>query len=368
MNSERISLIAAWWAASDPYLVGFYALLPVMVWLGRRWCAKRAIDIVVAAASKLHIAVSQPVQDGARPAAEAFCVALAIYAALHLLGLPGVAAGWVLLLVRVFLIFTIFWLIDAFAQNALAQMSQVGVKAGVIQNTWLPQFVRLLLVVLMIVVLLKIWGIDLGPALTGLGIAGAAVALAAQDLIRNLIAGVNIATEKRFSEGDWVNFGEGTDGIVEKLQLRSTVIRKFDWSVIHVPNAHLANAPLTNFSTRTARRLQWFVGVPFETDEERVDTVCARIADFVAASDHFVQIPERKHHVTRYAFEASSITLMLDCFVSRNNWHAELEARDALVTEVRKIFAEAGVSFAYPTQRITAELQRNETTETNGPP
>ena len=202
----------------------------------------------------------------------------------------------------------------------------------------------------------KNWGIDLGPALTGLGIAGAAIALAAQDLIRNLIAGVSIAGEKRFSEGDWINFGEGTDGIVENLQLRSTKIRKFDRSVIHVPNSDLANAPLTNFSSRQTRRLSWKFGVPFDTEADCIQEVCDRISAAIDADPLFKTDEDTPHYVMAYSIDDSWITLLVDCFVGANEWSAELQARHRLIAKIREIFADVGVKFALPGQNVVAAV------------
>jgi len=356
MVADRISQLSLWWENSDPVLVALAMALPALVWLTRSLFANVATGLVAIAASKIDIAISNEIRRDAQPAAAAFAVALAMYLSLQLLGLPGVLAIWLEGLTRVVVVFSVFWLIDSFVQCAIAQRNIARGEANVIQKSWLPQFLRLLLVTLMLVVILKTWGIDLGPALTGLGIAGAAVALSAQDLIRNVIAGINIAGERRFREGDWINFGDGTDGIVEKLQLRSTVIRKFDQSVIHVPNADLANQPLTNFSTRDRRRLQWKVGVPFETGTAKLEAVSARLTKFLTDNDQFVSDDASRPFVTIFAIEKSCMTLLVDCFVSENTWSAELAARQALAFEVAKAFEEVGVDFAFPTQTVHAQL------------
>ena len=342
---------------ADLRVVVIALLAPLFVWFLREVFARVVTGLVAHAASKLNIDVSSQVREGAKPAAAAFCVLLTIFASFQLLMLPGLIATWLETVIRLFLVFSVFWLIDSFVQCALVQLSDLGSGTQVIRKTWLPQFVRLLLAILMVVVVLKNWGINLGPALTGLGIAGAAIALAAQDLIRNLIAGVNIAGEKRFAEGDWINFGAGTDGIVEKLQLRSTTIRKFDRSVIHVPNSDLANAPLTNFSSRETRRLRWKIGVPFDTNEDCIQKVCNRITAAIESDPLFQTDETTPHYVTTYSIDTSWITLLVDCFVGANDWGAELYARQRLVAQVREIFAEAGVEFALPRQSVFAEVK-----------
>lgn len=359
MVADRMNQFEAWWQSADHALVVFACAMPAVVWLLRGLFADLATRLVKLAASKIGINITDEIRSDAEPAAAAFTVALASFLSLQLLGLPGILAGWLEGAVRVIVIFSIFWLIDAFLQCALAQKNSMKSDANVIQKSWLPQFLRLLLVTLMLVVILKTWGIDLGPALTGLGIAGAAVALSAQDLIRNVIAGVNIAGERRFREGDWVNFGEGTDGIVEKLQLRSTVIRKFDRSVIHVPNAELANVPLTNFTTRDRRRIKWKIGVPFGTDRAKLAEISEKLTAFIETSDHFVSDEVSKPFVTLFSIEASWLAIMVDCFVSENTWEAELLARQELALEVTKVFEAVQVQFAFPTQMVFAQVDSN---------
>jgi MscS family membrane protein len=79
----------------------------------------------------------------------------------------------------------------------------------------------------------KVWGVDIGPVLTGMGLAGAAVALAAQDYLKNLLAGFNDAAERRFREGDWIRVDGVVEGTVESVDLRSTMVRRFDKAPVY---------------------------------------------------------------------------------------------------------------------------------------
>ena len=88
--------------------------------------------------------------------------------------------------------------------------------------------IRYLIIFLGIVAVLEIWGIKIGPVIAGLGLLGVAVALGAQDLFKNLISGIIVLLEKRFKIGDVINVPGHTEGTVEQIGFRSTLIRMFD--------------------------------------------------------------------------------------------------------------------------------------------
>jgi len=356
MMSDQASLLVEWWMSVDRRTLYFAAILPVLVWLLRNFLAGAVLHVVSRASALFGIGVSPEAREATRPSTAVLCVALALFLSIKTLSLPGPLATVLEAMVRIVTIFTVFWLMNSFVQIAIAQKTSGREEAKVIRQSWLPQFIRLFFAILTIVVLLKNFGIELGPALTGLGIAGAAVALAAQDLIRNLIAGLNIAAEQRFEEGDWVNFGQGTDGIVEKMQLRSTVIRKFDRSVIHVPNAELANNSMTNFSSRKSRRLQWTVGVSFKTDEAKLKEICTEIAQYIKNSGHFLSADQAHQYVCVYSIEECWMNILVDCFIGQNDRSAELAARHDLALEIKRIMNTANVEFALPAQSVYGEV------------
>ena len=93
---------------------------------------------------------------------------------------------------------------------------------------WTLKGLKILVIVLGAVAILELWGIRVGPVIAGLGLFGVAVALGAQDLFKNLISGIMILLEKRFHIGDVINVPGHTEGTVEHIGFRSTLIRKFD--------------------------------------------------------------------------------------------------------------------------------------------
>ena len=351
---EEFSKLFGWiWDLTLPDLA-IASILPLAVWLLRNFLARFFVWVLSSALQKFGIEAGTDFRKGAQPAVASLLVAVATYLGAVSLDIPKEVKDGLLRVLSSTIAFFVFWLINKSVELLLDHGERFGVTDDYKQGNWLKQIVRLVVILLMLVVVLKIWGIDLGPALTGLGIAGAAVAFAAQDMIRNLIAGFNNAGEKRFRVGDWVRVNDDLQGTVEAINLRSTAVRRFDHGLTHVPNAELANNPLVNFSQRDARRVYWEISITYGTDAETLDTICERIKDYISSSGHFVVDPHVNLFVRLFAFEESSIKLLIDCFIASNERSTELSARHDLLLEVKRIVEDAGAHFAFPTRTVFA--------------
>jgi small conductance mechanosensitive channel len=95
--------------------------------------------------------------------------------------------------------------------------------------------------IIAVLMVLDQFAIDIGPAVAGLGVAGIAVGLGAQTLVKDWLSGIFIVLENQFSEGDAVRIA-GVDGIVEDFSLRRTTLRAADGSVHSVPNGQIVVA------------------------------------------------------------------------------------------------------------------------------
>jgi small conductance mechanosensitive channel len=99
--------------------------------------------------------------------------------------------------------------------------------------------------IIAVLMALDLFGIDIGPAIAGLGVVGIAVGLGAQTLVRDWLAGVFVLLENQYSQGDHVRIA-GVEGTVEEFSLRRTTLREADGTVHSVPNGQIVVA--TNLS------------------------------------------------------------------------------------------------------------------------
>ena len=202
---------------------------------------------------------------------------------------------------------------------------------------------------------MEVWGIKIGPVIAGLGLFGVAVALGAQDLFKNLISGIMILLEKRFHIGDTINVPGHTEGVVEHIGFRSTLIRKFDSTPISIPNYVFAEAPIINYSNRHYRRINWIIGLEYKTTSDQILNVIKSIEEHIRNDTNFIISENHSLFVKVDKFNDSSIDILIYCFTKTNVWSEFFTIKEKLAIKIKKIVEDNNVSFAFPSQSIYIE-------------
>ena len=123
-------------------------------------------------------------------------------------------------------------------------------------------------------VLLGALGVQITPLLTALGVGGLAVALALQDTLSNLFAGLHLLADKPIRVGDYVKLADGVEGFVLDVGWRSTRVRQLQNSIAIVPNSSVAKATIVNYYLPEPRLgISVRVSVDYATDPDRVEAV-----------------------------------------------------------------------------------------------
>jgi moderate conductance mechanosensitive channel len=129
------------------------------------------------------------------------------------------------------------------------------------------------IVVMAALMILGEFGVDVGPALAGLGVVGIAVGFGAQSLVRDWFAGIFVVIENQYSHGDVVRVA-GVEGVVEDLSLRRTVLRDVDGSIHSVPNGQITVASnLTRLWTTAEIRVRLATASDAQRAVEAVERV-----------------------------------------------------------------------------------------------
>lgn len=190
---------------------------------------------------------------------------------------------------------------------------------------------------------LDLFGIDIGPAVAGLGVVGIAVGLGAQALVRDWLAGIFVVLENQYSQGDVVRVA-GVEGVVEDFGLRRTTLRDLDGTVHTVPNGQITVA--SNL-TRLWARVHLDVSVSLETGIDRsagiIDEAGRQMASDPTWAGRMLEAPR----VVRVeSVGDSSVTLkVLGQVRAAEQWAASGELR----TRILSAFEAAGVG---PPSRI----------------
>ena len=225
----------------------------------------------------------------------------------------------------------------------------VGEKYNFLSNTlrnWVFRGLKFVIYLLGIVSVLELWGIDAASIIAGLGLFSVALALGAQNFFKNLIGGLLIIGEKRFKQGDWINVEGVAEGAVEKIDFRSTLIRRFDQAPVFVPNSVLSDSEIINFSEMPFRRIMFNVGLIYQTTPETILAIRKDIESYIAADDDLANADEATTTIRVTQFNDSSIDMLVYCFTRSTKWHDFCEAREKLILEIMKIVKNNGSDFA----------------------
>lgn len=282
-------------------------------------------------------------------------IILGLFLAMGVLDLEGIYLTASNNLVKSLIAFTIFWCLYRSVEPVGMALSNFGRVVTRTMLEWMTRAVRWLFVFLGTATILELWGIQVGPLLAGLGLFGVAVALGAQDLFRNLIAGLMILIEQRFHVGDWVKIDDVVEGTVERINFRSTTVRRFDKAPVFVPNTEFSDGVVTNFSAMTHRRIYWMIGVEYKTTVDQLRQVRDEIESYILTNDDFAKPPEVSTFVRIDKFNDSSIDIMLYCFTRTTNWGEWLEIKESLAYKIKDIVEGAGTGFAFPSQSLYVE-------------
>ncbi|MEV7192745.1 mechanosensitive ion channel family protein [Streptomyces sp. NPDC093510] len=164
--------------------------------------------------------------------------------------------------------------------KAVAQ-SRSGVAGSA---TIFVNITRVVVLAMGFLIVLQTLGISIAPLLTALGVGGLAVALALQDTLANLFAGVHILAAKTVQPGDYIQLSSGEEGYVVDINWRNTTVRQLSNNLVIIPNAKLAGTNMTNYS-RPEQELSIMVqvGVSYDSDLEQVEKVTTEVVDEVMA-------------------------------------------------------------------------------------
>lgn len=249
----------------------------------------------------------------------------------------------------------VFWLIHQALvpfSNLFNKLEKILTKGLVL---WIVKSLKYLIIFLGIVAVLEVWGIKIGPVIAGLGLFGVAVALGAQDLFKNLISGIMILLEKRFQLGDVISVPGHTEGTVEHIGFRSTLIRKFDSTPITIPNYIFAEAPILNYTNRNFRRINWTIGLEYNSTLDQIKKLTRSISSYLENSDNFTVNDNYMSFVRLDKFNDSSIDVLILCFTSTKDWDKYLEIKEELAQFIKQQVEDLGLSFAFPSTSIYVE-------------
>jgi MscS family membrane protein len=189
---------------------------------------------------------------------------------------------------------------------------------------------------------------DFYKVIAGLSIGSAVLLFAFKDSLENVFGTFTVLMDQPFQLGDWITVGS-VDGTVEKVGFRSTRVRTFYNSVITVPNREFISATVDNLGARRYRRIKATLGLTYDTPPEKVEAFCEGVRELIRGHPY-----TRKdyYHVYFNGFGASSLDILLYCFVQVPDWSVELREKHRLYADILRLAEQLGVQFAFPTTSV----------------
>lgn len=284
---------------------------------------------------------------------------LGLYFAVLALPLPPAwlagLAPWMNKLLRITLICLLAWGLTGSSDIAPLMMKNVQGKLDVEMDRTVAAFVNKILRVVVIcfalVMVLGELGYNVNGLITGMGLAGLTVSLAAQDSAANFFAGLVIILEKPFRLGDWIITPQA-EGTVEDISFRSTKVRTLDGSLMVLPNSVLCAEAINNGSQRRMRLYRFTIGVTYDTPKDKIELLMARLRALLAADE---QVDAPSALVRLQGFGASSIDILVSCNLLTPAWDAAMAVQERLNLAILDLMQELGVSFAFPSQSLYIE-------------
>ncbi len=299
--------------------------------------------------------IDDAIVDAIAPPLRAIPVVFGIFVATNYMRFEGVVNVIAENVTRSLIAGVIFWAM----LRALGPLSRAFNKLEEVLSRelidWIIKALKVAVILVGAATILQVWGIQIGPIIAGAGLFGVAVALGAQDLFKNLIAGILILGEKRFRKGDWIQVEGVIEGVVETIGFRSTMIRRFDQAPVMVPNAQLSDTAVINFSDMTYRRIYWHIGVEYRTTSEQLREICNGILDFIVKDDDFIN-PDKAHALVRVdRFSDSSIDIIVYCFTHEKLLDGYLKVKERLAYKIMDVVHGAKAGFAFPSTSLYVE-------------
>ena len=237
-----------------------------------------------------------------------------------------------------------------FVGRMIARALQKGLKKMMasqevdkILQTFVGNLVYWTLMIFIIIAAINQIGIQTTSLIAVMGAAGLAVGLALQGSLSNFAAGVLIVIFRPYRVGDFVE-AAGIAGVVEQVQILTTVLKTGDNKQIIVPNSQIMSSIITNYSANDTRRVDLTVGVSYDDD---LDKVRETVKSLIAADDRILDEPECLIAVAELA--DSSVNFTVRPWVkSADYWGVKFDLTEA----IKKRFDKEGISFPFPQQDV----------------
>ena len=220
-------------------------------------------------------------------------------------------------------------------------------------NLFLSKVLKTLVYIIMAFVVITEFGYDLSGLAAGLGIASAAVALAAQDIVKSLIGGFTIITDRPFDIGDYIEIGGGVyTGTVVDITFRSTRLKVINNSIITIPNSLLVSEYIVNWNKLESRMIETNLRISLESTTEQINRCISKIITVLNTNDIVLE-DTTEVHLDRIGEDCNNI--FVRTYISITDYSEYLKAKDKILCDILDVLERENIELVYPTQTVYAK-------------
>jgi small-conductance mechanosensitive channel len=318
------------------FLIGFFLhkiIIPLIARLAAR-TSIRSYDLIIKTIRKWVIP---------------WFLALGLFLGLNQLDLESRFYSWIENGLIIFYIFSAT-LIVARVVSGMIKIKAADSDAVIHSSSIISNIVIVIIYCIGLLIILQSQGISITPVLTALGVGGLAVALALQNTLANLFAGVQIISSGNFNKGDFIKLSSGEDGFVEDITWRSTTIRAASDHIIIIPNSKLADMTVSNYYLPHYEvTFSVEIGVSLDSDLTQVEKVTIEVIK-ETLQESSGGVKDFEPEIRFFAFGESNIKLK--AFLRVNNYVAQFEVRSEFIKKIQARYKKEGILIPYPVQTV----------------
>jgi small-conductance mechanosensitive channel len=322
----------------------FGILLAIIAHLSVRWLKTRAEttstrwdDIIIAT-------IGKPLQ--------VTIIAVSVFIALKYFGIVPPQYEWLLddRFVNSFYILIGAWVISSFIHDIIVVYGHAIAERT--DSDWDDRLIELLKLVTKyaiwftaIILILYTFKVDITPFLAGAGIAGLAIALAAQDIISNFFGGAIITVDKPFKVGDRIKVDQYYGDVIN-VGPRSTRLKTLDEQIVTIPNNKITTNVIVNYAEPDQKlRISIPVSVAYGSDISKVKQILLEIAhDIIKKTEYLLDNPVPKV----FFLEFGDYGLKFVLYVWAVKYNLPDEVKDAVNSRIAERFAAEGIEIPFP--------------------
>ena len=294
---------------------------------------------------RAEMQIGDIITDSVRLPSIYWCIAVGLYAGIAVSELPEKYVFYFSTVLYVMVIFSVTIAVANlvgkifrdYIQKSDLPLPTTGLTYGILKG---------MIYIIGILIILTMLGVSIAPLITALGVGGLAVALALQDTLANLFAGIHILVEKSIRVGDFIKLESGQEGRVEDITWRTTRIKMMPNTMVVIPNNNLSRSVVTNYSLPEKKMmLMLHVSVSYDSDLERIEEILVSEAEKAKGAVAGL-LDDGEVTVRLVSFGESSLDFTLACPIQEYSFQQSVQHE--MRKRIFKRFREEGIEIPFP--------------------